>query len=164
MFQNFIQDVLNRVDGLPIRTGNVSVVASAAAGEICRTYNTLTGTPSAIELEIDPKKNTMITFDISHIQGSTASGVNVVIAAIANGFGNTTVNLDGTVQTVIPAEFSTLNDQGVLRIKGAINVPRIAGAVSGKYSCVISFPARGGQLIGIARAHYSDFHTFQPNK
>jgi len=164
MFQNFIQDVLNRVDGTTIVNGTVTVLASASRGDICRVNRSTSSGFPAIELEIDPSKNTMVTFDLNLIISETDYINNpIAFAAIVNDAGANSYSTAGTVQTLIPRILSSFGAGTSVSIKGAVNVPKVESGASGKYSCIIAFMGKGN-LYGIARAHYSDFHTFQPNK
>ena len=164
MFQNFIQDVLNRVDGTSVVVGEAAVLSRAAAGDICRVTKANSTNYSVVELEIDPNKNSMVTFDLNYRVASANSTASLItFAAIVNNFGKDTYTLANTVQTVLPRTLTSFGSDVIVGFKGAVNVPKIGGAASGKYSCLIGVTGQG-YLHGIARVHYSEFHTFQPNK
>lgn len=163
MFQNFVIDVLNRVDGQAVANGTAKVIARSGVGEICR-VNTMNSTGySAVEIQLDPNKNSMVTFDLTVSMSAEDSSDVFAIAAIVPDFGQSTYAMAGKIQTVIPVELSQFGSHGAVRVKGAVNVPKIGPSASSAYSCIIAINAKGF-LTGIARAHYADFHTFQPNK
>lgn len=163
MFQNYVQDVLNVVDGSGLKTGVMNVVSQAAIGSTCRIRGT--ADRASFQIELDSSRNSMVTYDFI-VRVSEVADIDI-IASVVDSFNGGAIDVTGSPQTYIPVlpaiNVDTADSSySYYRVVGAINVPRRTPAVS-VMSVVIGVGSYA-YIYGVARAHYTELLTYQPSK